>query len=564
MDTDPSVRPGSAPQEDEIEIRVIAVNEIPSEPRDRPTENLTAIGQPEHDGLRIYVYSPALNGINRHLVSDTRREQGGVLLGNLCHDNNGEPFVDITDFIIARHTESSGVHLHFTIATWKAVDEEREQRYPNNEKIVVGWYHSHPGLGVFVSGQDRQVHQQFLSWWQTALVVDPVAREMGFFRNKGEWLLMCEGVYVYGGPSPVSYAQVPPFRQTLTRQVEPEFKQREPAIDNPPRPSEDRNRHEPRQWLGITWATGFLLVAALLGAFLGGVLARDVFVAFVVLLVGALALGLGIFLLVIGAFLIRPHVSDSDVVVDEMLELASESVDLQNLVVTVELVRGSHGGDRAKILARCRHHLFCHRLDKACAALSAELDGGEPNEASLVSYHISRLSKLGSDFADSSHLAGLMDAFWSAHKAFAGLPAPSFRVQSEMSLKPWGDFLMKYHEMRLRRESLCESLQNALRNNTLSKDISDANQLLQNLEGDGHRKQHYVESILDDLMVGIESLTDQKTLVAMNSSVFDGRLLESFPSYRDRFVAWRTSVQEVPADGRTAGNPTVRVEIPLG
>ena len=34
----------------------------------------------------------------------------------------------------------------------------------------------HPGLSVFVSSRDREVHALFSSWWQIALVVDPRRR----------------------------------------------------------------------------------------------------------------------------------------------------------------------------------------------------------------------------------------------------------------------------------------------------------------------------------------------------------------------------------------------------
>lgn len=570
MDSDSSARPDPSPREDDIDIRIIGVKEIPAEPRDRPTQNVTAIGRPEHDGLRIYILSSALEGIYRHLVADTRREQGGVLLGKLCRDNSGEPFVDITDYIEARHTESSGVHLHFTIATWKATDEERERRYPNDEKIVVGWYHSHPGLGVFVSAQDRRVHQQFLSWWQTALVVDPVARDFGFFRTRGEWLLMCEGVYVYGDASPLSYARVPPFRQTLTRQVEDERDREEPTADTPPKASDDYNGLVERRPPGMSWLATFLLLVVLLAAFLGGVLVRDVLLGSVVLPVASLTIGLAVLLLAIGwttgAFFIRPpELRRSEVLFDELLELTSEAADLQSLVVTMEVARGFRGRDRDQIERRCRHNLFCSRLDMVCVALSNALLGGESSGLPVVSHHVWRLRRLASDSKDLSNLVGLIDAFWSTYNAFAVLPALSFRVQSEMSLKPWEGLLTKYHELQVQRDLLCAAFQSAVRNNRLGKDISTINELLHNLEGDSGRKQHHVEHILDDLLANIEQLTavNRQTLIALEESPLDDKLLAPFPSHRDRFVAWHTRLRAGLAE-RADERPSIGVEVPLG
>jgi proteasome lid subunit RPN8/RPN11 len=47
---------------------------------------------------------------------------------------------------------------------------------------VVGWFHSHPGLGVFLSGTDLRTQRDcFGAEWQIAVVLDPQRREFGVF-----------------------------------------------------------------------------------------------------------------------------------------------------------------------------------------------------------------------------------------------------------------------------------------------------------------------------------------------------------------------------------------------
>jgi proteasome lid subunit RPN8/RPN11 len=47
---------------------------------------------------------------------------------------------------------------------------------------VIGWYHTHPGMGAFLSPTDLRTQQlYFQSRWQIAVVIDPVRRETRIF-----------------------------------------------------------------------------------------------------------------------------------------------------------------------------------------------------------------------------------------------------------------------------------------------------------------------------------------------------------------------------------------------
>ncbi len=49
------------------------------------------------------------------------------------------------------------------------------------EGRIVGWYHSHPGIGLFLSQTDVQTHMQFCQFspYAVSLVAEPKAEEFG-------------------------------------------------------------------------------------------------------------------------------------------------------------------------------------------------------------------------------------------------------------------------------------------------------------------------------------------------------------------------------------------------
>jgi proteasome lid subunit RPN8/RPN11 len=128
-----------------------------------------------------YVLQPlAENHIRRHAATSPHHEVGGLLLGRVYRRNDSYR-VEVIDAIPAHHTRSSEVSLTFTGQTWLDLAATRQRS--SKEMFTVGWYHSHPGIGVFLSEHDRFVHRQFFGDmpWYLALVLDPSSGEMAVF-----------------------------------------------------------------------------------------------------------------------------------------------------------------------------------------------------------------------------------------------------------------------------------------------------------------------------------------------------------------------------------------------
>jgi len=112
-------------------------------------------------------------------MTDTRRELGGVLLGVVSQDS--EPTVQITAMIPAQHTDAGSASVTFTHETWQEMLAVKDRDFPDLK--IVGWFHTHPGFGIFLSRFDLHIHENFFNLeWQVAYVVDPLAHTEGFFR----------------------------------------------------------------------------------------------------------------------------------------------------------------------------------------------------------------------------------------------------------------------------------------------------------------------------------------------------------------------------------------------
>lgn len=130
--------------------------------------------------------------IHRYAVTDTKKELAGVLLGHVRGSENGT-VVSVCAAIEARYTEAVYTSVKFTHASWDYITKVKDEMYP--ELRIVGWFHTHPGFGIFLSSWDLFIQEHFFNLpWQIAYVVDPVAQTSGFFRwERGSIVEVCQG-----------------------------------------------------------------------------------------------------------------------------------------------------------------------------------------------------------------------------------------------------------------------------------------------------------------------------------------------------------------------------------
>jgi proteasome lid subunit RPN8/RPN11 len=89
----------------------------------------------------------------------------------------------VTHVIKAKHTAAQMTQLTFTHKTWDAALAEMAKIKPDAQ--FIGWYHSHPNFGIFLSDQDKFIQTQFFSTdGSVTIVVDPIRGKRGWFISR--------------------------------------------------------------------------------------------------------------------------------------------------------------------------------------------------------------------------------------------------------------------------------------------------------------------------------------------------------------------------------------------
>ena len=141
--------------------------------------------------FRLHLASAVRHGIEAHAKADPTVEICGVLVGHWQRDANG-PFATVTDFIRCDSASSKYAEVTFTHESWAEINREMDTRFA--DKRIVGWYHSHPDFGIFLSDRDAFIHQHFFSGpGQVAYVIDPVRDLEGAF------------TWQHGKPTPLAH-----------------------------------------------------------------------------------------------------------------------------------------------------------------------------------------------------------------------------------------------------------------------------------------------------------------------------------------------------------------------
>ena len=123
----------------------------------------------------LIVDGEVIRKIRQHARTSMKSEICGVLVGQ---DRAGR--IEIQASIPGANAEEAGTHVTFTQDTWEHIYQVKDKQYPDHR--IVGWYHSHPGFGVFLSDHDTFIHKNFFaSPGQVAWVFDPHSDEEGCF-----------------------------------------------------------------------------------------------------------------------------------------------------------------------------------------------------------------------------------------------------------------------------------------------------------------------------------------------------------------------------------------------
>ncbi|MEY3319093.1 MAG: hypothetical protein RL540_1465 [Actinomycetota bacterium] len=129
----------------------------------------------QQNRFEIVCTEELMSKIEDHCFSSTKTEVGGFLVGKI---EDGKSIV--THVLKAKHTANTQSQLTFTNKTWEAALAEMGEIGP--DAALIGWFHSHPNFGVFLSDYDKFIQNEFFKLdGMITIVVDPINGKRGWF-----------------------------------------------------------------------------------------------------------------------------------------------------------------------------------------------------------------------------------------------------------------------------------------------------------------------------------------------------------------------------------------------
>lgn len=124
-----------------------------------------------------YVHKAALEKASTHAreLASKGLESMGLLVGE-AFSHKGRPYVIVEDYVTAGN-DSTAVSVRFSREAFSSLAREYSSK---RGRVVVGWCHSHPNYGCFLSSTDvRTQKSYFPEEWHIAIVIDPLRSEAG-------------------------------------------------------------------------------------------------------------------------------------------------------------------------------------------------------------------------------------------------------------------------------------------------------------------------------------------------------------------------------------------------
>ena len=146
---------------------------------------------------RVYMPTAPVEAINafvqeKNIQTFTEHESqvpeiAGFLLGRYHQQATNDPYeVVIDEFVPITPGEQSVYKVEFGTNAWMELDKVQE-KFP--DLAVIGWFHTHPGHGLFLSQPDLNIHKGFFRKpWQLAMEIDSLKEglDMAFFTWKDD------------------------------------------------------------------------------------------------------------------------------------------------------------------------------------------------------------------------------------------------------------------------------------------------------------------------------------------------------------------------------------------
>jgi len=135
--------------------------------------------------LKVVFLQSALTKIFQHATEISNIERFGILVGGVFSDaERAENWVEIVDMLPAERVHANMASVEVSHEEIARLNAKVDRILTDTGDIIrkIGWYHTHPGHGIFMSGTDKTNQEYcYTADWQVALVVDPIQHHYGAF-----------------------------------------------------------------------------------------------------------------------------------------------------------------------------------------------------------------------------------------------------------------------------------------------------------------------------------------------------------------------------------------------
>jgi len=132
----------------------------------------------------VYIYENVLKLV-KEICSKSNLELFGYLVGNVLEWKK-KKYVIITDQLFNKNAVNSQKYftsqIDGTAGNFDVVLKGLRHIRKDDDLRILGWYHTHPDYGCFLSTTDIHTQEFFFpETYQVALILDPIRKEYTFF-----------------------------------------------------------------------------------------------------------------------------------------------------------------------------------------------------------------------------------------------------------------------------------------------------------------------------------------------------------------------------------------------
>lgn len=133
----------------------------------------------------VYLTEDSMDKVTKHckVTANRRLEVMGFLIGDVYKWNDS--FFTLVKDVVTTDLKATNISVRFDSGGFEGLFEKLV--LIDYDYVIVGWYHSHPGLGCFLSSKDIETQKRMFNRpFHTALVVDPIKDEIKAYKLKDE------------------------------------------------------------------------------------------------------------------------------------------------------------------------------------------------------------------------------------------------------------------------------------------------------------------------------------------------------------------------------------------